>query len=162
MFSQAITPAVKSHLDAQLSFFTDLNCKMVDATQALCQLNLQFAQTCYVEVHADGHQLMNEKGPLDCASTMATQLQAATLHWRQYEQRLLGLLSNAQLDLNKTTSDHVPEASRALAAVADGIVHGAPDDMEPSKAAHQRGADKAASQTGKPEHRPGRNVNAPH
>ncbi len=122
MFPQAITPAVRSHLEAQLSFVTDLSNKMYDAMQQISELNLRYLQTCMEQLADGGRQLVAAKDPGEFMSATATQLQSATERWRNYEQQVIEFAANTQHHLSKAAETHVPETSRSVAALADEFV----------------------------------------
>jgi len=130
MFTQTITPAVKDHMDVQLSFFTDLSKKMFDTAQKVSELNLQLAQELVADMTACNQQLMSAKDPTEFASVASTQIQPAAEKLRTYQQRLSNLIANANAELTRTAETHMPEASRTAAAVADELVRTATEETE--------------------------------
>lgn len=130
MFTQTITPAVKDHMDVQLSFFTDLSKKMFDTAQKVSELNLQLAQELVADMTACNQQLMSAKDPTEFASIASTQIQPAADKLRNYQQRLSNLIANANAELTRTAETHMPEASRTAAAVADELVRTASEETE--------------------------------
>lgn len=130
MFTQNITPAVKNHMDVQLSFFTDLSKKMFDTAQKVSELNLQLAQELVADITACNQQLMSAKDPSEFASVASTQIQPVTEKLRNYQQQLSNLIANANAELTKTAETHMPEASRTAAAVADELVRTATEETE--------------------------------
>lgn len=130
MFTQAITPAVKSHLEVQLSFFTDLTRKLFDTAQKISELNLQLARELIEEMTSAHHQLMGAKDPAEFASVAATQTHAAAERVRNYQQRLSNVAANANVEITKAAESHMPEASRTAAAVADEMVRTASEETE--------------------------------
>lgn len=130
MFTQTITPAVKDHMDVQLSFFTDLSKKMFDTAQKVSELNLQLAQELVADMTACNQQLMSAKDPTEFASVVGTQIQPVAEKLRNYQQRLSNLIANANAELTRTAETHMPEASRTAAAVADELVRTATEETE--------------------------------
>lgn len=130
MFTQTITPAVKDHMDVQLSFFTDLSKKMFDTAQKVSELNLQLAQELVADMTACNQQLMAAKDPTEFASVASTQIQPVAEKLRNYQQRLSNLIANANAELTRTAETHMPEASRTAAAVADELVRTATEETE--------------------------------
>jgi phasin family protein len=130
MFTQTITPAVKDHMDVQLSFFTDLSKKMFDTAQKVSELNLQLAQELVADMTACNQQLMSAKDPTEFASVASTQIQPCAEKLRNYQQRLSNLIANANAELTRTAETHMPEASRTAAAVADELVRTATEETE--------------------------------
>ncbi|MBC7857734.1 MAG: phasin family protein [Burkholderiaceae bacterium] len=130
MFTQNITPAVKDHMDVQLSFFTDLSKKMFDTAQKVSEINLQLAQELVADMTACNQQLMSAKDPAEFASVASTQIQPCTEKLRNYQQRLSNLIANANAELTRTAETHMPEASRTAAAVTDELVRTATEETE--------------------------------
>lgn len=130
MITQAITPAVKSHIDVQLSFFTDLCKKVFDTAQKIGELNLQLAQEMVQEMTNTNQQLMAAKDPAEFASVATTQVHPTAEKLRNYQQCLSSLLANSNVELTRTAESHMPEASRTAAAVADELVRTASEETE--------------------------------
>ena len=130
MFTQAITPAIKNHLEVQLAFFTDLSKKAFDTVQRFSELNLQLAQELLEDATNTNHQLMQAKNITEFASAATTQAHPTTEKLRNYQQRVTNLVANANAELTKTAESHMPEASRTAAAVADEVVKRASEETE--------------------------------
>lgn len=130
MFTQAITPALKSHMEVQMSFFTDLTKKMFDTAQRFSELNLQLAQELLEDATSTQHQLMQAKDLTELASAAAAQAHPATEKMRNYQQRLGNLVANANAELTRSAESHMPDASRTAAAVADELVRRASEETE--------------------------------
>jgi phasin family protein len=130
MFMQSITPAVKSHLDVQLSFANDYSKKLFDAAQNISQLNLNLAQELFQEMATTGRHLIAAKGIAELASVAATPLYPATEKLRNYQQQLTNLVAGSNVELTKTAEAHLPEASRTAKAVADELVRAASEESE--------------------------------
>lgn len=130
MLTQSITPAVKSYMEVQVSFFTDLTKKLFSTAQKIGELNLQLVQDLIEEMTTVNRQWMSVQNPTEFASFTATQLSPITEKLRNYQQRLSNLLVNANVELTKTAESHMPEASRTAAAVADELVRAASEETE--------------------------------
>ncbi|HAT29799.1 MAG TPA: hypothetical protein DCW29_02785 [Janthinobacterium sp.] len=130
MLTQAITPAIKSHMDAQLSFAHDLSRKMFDTAQKIGNLNLQLAQGLIEDITTTTHQLLSSSDAGEFASILSTQMQPCAERLRAYQQHLSNLLANANVELTKTAESHIPEASRTASAVADELVRAASEETE--------------------------------
>ncbi|MET3131514.1 phasin family protein [Oxalobacteraceae bacterium GrIS 1.11] len=130
MLTQAITPAVKSHMDVQLSLATDLYRKMFDTAQKISGLNLHLAQDMLEHMHSTSHQLMAAKDAAEMTSILSSQLHPCADKLRTYQQQFSSLLADANADLSKAAETHIPEASRTAAAVADELVRAASEETE--------------------------------
>jgi phasin family protein len=130
MFSQTITPAVKSHLEAQLSFMNDITKRVFDTAQRISELNLHLAQNFLEEIATTNQQLLTAKDASEFASVAAAHVQPSTEKLREYHHRLNSIIANAQVDLSKAAETHLPETSRTAAAVADELVRKASEETE--------------------------------
>lgn len=130
MFTQTITPALKSHLDSQMGFFTDLTRKMFDTAQRFNEMNLQLVQELVQDIGNTNSQLIQARDLTEFASAATTQAHPTTEKLRNYQQQLTSLVANANVELTKTAETHMPEASRTAAAVADELVKRATEQTE--------------------------------
>jgi phasin family protein len=130
MFTQSITPAVKSHMDVQLAFATDFSKKLFDTAQRVSQLNLNLAQELFQEMSTTNHNLVAAKDFAEFASVATTQVHPAAEKLRHYQQQLTNLVANTNAELTRTAEAHMPEASRTAAAVADELVRKASEETE--------------------------------
>lgn len=121
MFAQSITPAFRQHMEAQLSFLTEMSRKMFEAEQNVIKLHLELAQDLVKEIGQTRDQLMQITSPGQFASVAANQLHPATEKLNAYQQCLSNLIVGVNIDLTKTAESHLPEASRAVAALAGEI-----------------------------------------
>jgi phasin family protein len=130
MSSETITPAVKSHLEAQLSFCNDISKRILDSAQQIAELHLHLAQTFIDDLIAGSQQLLSVKDPTEFSAIMAAQTQPAVERMRAYQQRWSGILAGTQAELTKAAETHVPETSRTAAAVADEMLRKASEETE--------------------------------
>ncbi|MDC8760124.1 phasin family protein [Janthinobacterium fluminis] len=130
MFTQAITPAIKSHMEVQLAFLTDLSRKAFDTAQRVSELNLRLTQELLEEMTSANHQMMTARDAGEFASAASTQLHPAMEKLRSYQQRLFNLMASANADITKTAEFHIPEASRTATAVADEMLRAASEESE--------------------------------
>ena len=118
---QEVPPALKSHLNAQFSFLSELSKKMFDGVQRIGQLNVQVAQTVMEEAINSAHQLIESNTATEYMSIAAAQVQPIAEKVRAYQQHLSNIGAGVQAELSKTAEQHVPETSRTAAAVADEV-----------------------------------------
>lgn len=119
---QEVPPAVKSHLEAQFAFMSDLSKKMFDGVQKIGQLNIQVAQTLMEETLNGAQQLIQSSSPMDYLSVTASQVQPAAEKMRAYQQHLSNITAGVQVELSRAAEQHVPETTRTAAAVAEEVV----------------------------------------
>ena len=118
-------PALRSHLENQVNFFTDLTQKSYDSMRQLSELNMHLAQQMIEDSMNMGRSMMACSDPFQMTSTAVQQMQPATEHLRTYQQQLMGVLSGAQAQLQRSAEQAIPEASRSASAMADEMVRSA-------------------------------------
>ena len=130
MFTNSISPALKSHLEAQLNFITELSRKMFDTAQKVSELNMRLAQDMLQEISNANNQLLTARDTGELLSLAAAQMQPGADKLRQYRQQLSHLVANANVEMNRTAETHIPEASRTAAAFADEVVRKTAEETE--------------------------------
>jgi phasin family protein len=128
--SLATTPALKSYIESQLVFMTELSIKLCDSVRKVSELNLRLAQQLIEDSVTSSRQMINTTGPVEFASAAMAAGQPMAERMRHYNQQLLSLLAGAQVELTRTAESHIPEASRNAAAMADELVRKASEETE--------------------------------
>lgn len=131
-FSQSVTPAVRSHLDAQVSFFNDISKQLSRSFQSLVDLNIQLSQTLLEESSIAGQHLLTTDRPTDALSVAASRAQPATEKLRAYQQHISRVAADAQVELARVTEEHVQETSRTARALAEEVARTASEETERS------------------------------
>lgn len=129
-FSQQVTPAVRTHLDAQMSFFNDMSKSLFRSFQQLCDLNIQLTQTMLEETAMTGQQLLTADRQTDVISAAASRAQPATDKLRAYQQHISRVAADAQVELARVTEQHVQETTRTARALADEVARVASEETE--------------------------------
>jgi phasin family protein len=129
-FSQSVTPAVRSHMDAQMSFVNDLTKSMFRSFQQMCDLNIQLAQTLLEETTLASQQLMTAERPPELISAAASRAQPATEKLKAYQQHISRVAADAQVDLARVTEQHVQETVRTARVLADEVQRVASEETE--------------------------------
>ena len=129
-FSQSVTPAVRSHLDAQVSFFNDVSKSLSRSFQNLCELNIQLTQTMLEESNIASQQLLTTDRATDALSAAASRAQPAAEKLRAYQQHISRVAADAQVELARVTEEHVQETSRTARALADEVARTASEETE--------------------------------
>src|SRR5437764_9077704 len=120
-FPQSATPAVRSHIDAQVNFFNELTQTLSRSYQQMVQLNMQLGQSVLEDAANLGQRMLASGRPTEAMSAAASGAQPATDRLRAYHQQLAQLAATAQVDLTRVTEQHVQETSRTARALADEV-----------------------------------------
>lgn len=114
-------PAIRSHLESQVNFMTELTRKSYDSVRRLSELNLHLAQQLLEDGVNAGRQMLSCTDPVQLSAAAVSQLQPLTQHLRSYTEQLISVLAGVQVELTRTAESHLPEASRSATAAADEI-----------------------------------------
>lgn len=137
----AANPALKSHLENQVNFMTELTQKTCDSMRKLSELNMHLARQMMEDSMNMGRSMMSCSDPFQMTSTAMSQIQPATEHLRTWQQQLMGVLAGAQVEIQKSAEAHLPEASRSASAIADEMVRNAASATAAASAAARSAAD---------------------
>ena len=129
-FSQAVTPAFRTHLDAQVSFMNDLSKSMFKSFQQMCDLNIQLAQTMLEETTTASQQMATHTRPTEAISAVSARAQPTAEKLRAYQQHLSRVAADAQVELARVTEQHVQETTRTAKALADEVQRVATEETE--------------------------------
>ncbi len=129
-FSKSVTPAVRSHLDAQVAFFNDIQKSFSRSFQNLVELNVQLGQTMLEESTIAGQQLLTSDRATDAFSATASRAQPASDKLRAYQQHISRVAADAQVELARVTEQHVQNTSRTARALADEVARTATEETE--------------------------------
>ncbi len=129
-FSHSVTPAVRSHLDAQVSFLNDMSKSLFQSFQQLCDLNIQLTQTMLEEATQTGHQLLTADRQTDVIGAAAARAQPATDKLRAYQQHISRVAADTQVQLSRVAEQHVQETTRTAKALADEVQRVASEETE--------------------------------
>ena len=129
-FPQTVTPAVRSHMDAQMAFVNDLSKSFFNSFQKLCDLNIQLTQTLLEESTLTGQQLFTAERPTETLSAAASRAQPATQKLQAYQQHVTRVAADTQVELAQVTERHVQETSRTARALADEVQRVASEETE--------------------------------
>ncbi|TFW31677.1 phasin family protein [Massilia horti] len=136
-FPQSVTPAVKSHLDAQTAFINDMSKAMFRSFQQLMNLNIQLVQTMLEETTTASQQLLTADRPADSLSAAASRAQPISDKLRAYQQHVSRLAADAQVDMARVTEQHVQNTTRTARTLADEVARTATEETERGLRAQQ-------------------------
>jgi len=129
-FSQAVTPAVRNHLEAQTNFLNDISKSLFRSFQQIVELNIQLTQTMLEESATAGQQILTSERHTDAIGAAASRAQPATDKLRAYQQHISRLAADAQVDLTRVTEDHVQKTTQTARALADEVARVATEETE--------------------------------
>jgi phasin family protein len=129
-FSQQVTPAVRTHLDAQVSFLNDMSKSLFQSFQQLCDLNIQLTQTMLEEATHTSQKMLTADRQTDVIGAAASRAQPATDKLRAYQQHISRVAADAQVQLARVTEQHVQETTRTARALADEVQRAASEETE--------------------------------
>lgn len=136
-FSQSVTPAVRSHLDAQAAFMNDMSKSLFRSFQQLCDLNIQLTQTMLEESTLASNSMLTADRQTDVISAAAARAQPASEKLRAYQQHISRVAADAQVELARVTEQHVQETSRTARALADEVARVATEETDRSMRSQQ-------------------------
>jgi phasin family protein len=114
-------PVLRSQLESQVDFMTELTNKTVDTLRQLSELNMKLArQTIEASIYSS-RELLNCSDPAQLAQAVMKQVQPAAERVRTYQQHLLNVLAGAQVDFAHTAEARLPAAGRSASAAADDM-----------------------------------------
>ncbi|MDB5933971.1 MAG: granule-associated protein [Massilia sp.] len=129
-FAQSVTPAVRTHMDAQVSFMNDVTKSLFRSFQQMCDLNIQLAQTLLEETTLASQQVISHQRPTEALSAASTRAQPAAEKIRSYQQHISRVAADAQVELARVTEQHVQETTRTAKALADEVQRAASEETE--------------------------------
>jgi phasin family protein len=136
-FPQAVSPAVKTHIDAQADFLNDMSKSLFGSFQQMCNLNIQLFQAMLEETTLAGQQWMKADQQGEVLSAAAARAQPASDKLRAYQQHVTRLAADAQVELARVTEQHAQTTSRTARAVADEVARTASEQTERGMQAQQ-------------------------
>ena len=112
-------PALRSHLESQVNFMTELTHKTYDSVRKLSEMNLRLAQSLIEDGVATGRRMLACNDPAQVSALAMGQMQAVGEQLRRYQQQWLSMMAGVQIDLTRSAGSHLPDASRSAAAAAE-------------------------------------------
>lgn len=143
--NQPITPAVREHINAQYALFRDMSQKMFESARKINELNIQAARAVFEESLSNTQEVMCASDPLEAISIAAGQAQPNAEKLRAYQQHLTNIAAGTQVDLARTAESHVPETSRAAAAMADDVARRAAEETERTRQRQRAAMERATA-----------------
>jgi phasin family protein len=139
-FPQSVTPAVRSHMDAQTNFINDMSKSIFRSFQQMCELNIQLAQTMLEETALAGKQVLTADRQADVLNAAASRAQPASDKLRAYQQHITRIAADTQVDLARVTEQHVQHTTRTARELASEVARDATEQTERGLRAQQETA----------------------
>ncbi|MDB5748269.1 MAG: granule-associated protein [Massilia sp.] len=129
-FSQSVTPAVRTHMDAQTAFMNDMSKSLFQSFQQMCELNIKLMQTMLEETTLASQQMITADRQTEVLSAAASRAQPAAEKLRAYQQHISRLAADAQVELTRVTEQHVQNTTRTARQLADEVARTATEETE--------------------------------
>ncbi len=129
-FPQSVTPAVRTHMDAQTAFLNDMSKSMFRSFQQMCDLNIQLVQTMLEESTLTGQQVLSADRQTEIFAAASARAQPATEKLRAYQQHISRLAADAQVELARVTEQHVQNTTRTARALVDEVARTTAEETE--------------------------------
>lgn len=129
-FPHSVTPAVRSHLDAQVAFLNDISKSFARSLQKFSELNIQLGQTLLEESSHVGQKLLTTNRAADLIGITASRAQPAAEKLRAYQQHISRAVADSQVELARVAEQHVQETSRTARTLADEVARVATEETE--------------------------------
>jgi phasin family protein len=131
-FPQNVTPAVRTHVDAQTAFLNDMSKSLFKSFQQMCDLNIQLMQTLIEETALASKHVLSAERQTEILGAAASRAQPTTDKLRAYQQHITRLAADSQVDLARVTEQHVQTTTRTARALADEVARDATEQTERS------------------------------
>ena len=129
-FPQSVTPAVRTHMDAQTAFVNDLSKSLFRSFQQMCELNIQLAQTMLEETALASQHVLSVERQSELLGAASARAQPATEKLRAYQQHVSRLATDAQVELARVAEQHVQNTTRTARAVVDEVARTSAEETE--------------------------------
>jgi phasin family protein len=139
-FPQNVTPAVRTHVDAQTAFLNDMSKSLFKSFQQVCDLNIQLMQTLIEETALAGKHVLSAERQTDVLSAATSRAQPTTDKLRAYQQHITRLAADSQVEIARVAEQHVQTTTRTARALADEVARDATEQTERNLRAQQDSA----------------------
>jgi len=136
-FPQTVTPAVKTHVDAQTAFLNDISKSWFRSIQQIFDLNIQLVQTMMEETTLASKHVLSADRQTEVLSAAAARAQPTSEKLRAYQQHIARLAADTQVEIARVTEQHIQNTSRTARALADEVARDANEQTERGLRAQQ-------------------------
>ncbi|MBA5635982.1 phasin family protein [Duganella sp. LX20W] len=131
-----ITPAMRSHCDALITYTTDVNQHLLDTVRKIGELNLQLARDMLADMSQICQHSLARGNAAELGTALGSTLNPVNGPLRDYQRKLADTMAHACDDLARATETHMPKLSRSATAVAEDTMRRASE--EASKATERQ------------------------
>lgn len=118
----SVSPALETHFETQLAFYTNLSGKFFDAVQKLSRLNIQVAKTMLEESIEGTQQAATLKTPTDLIGHLANRSKPSFAKVYAYQQHIQRIIAETQNGVSESVQTYGPESARATQALVSEAV----------------------------------------
>ncbi|GGY47298.1 phasin family protein [Pseudoduganella sp. SL102] len=129
-FSQSITPAAKSHVQAQVAFFNDMSRSLFQMAQQVNEVHLRLAQTWLEDLATTSQAVITAGKPTEVFTVTASRAQPVADRFRAYQQQLSKIAADGQTTLIRVAGDHADETARAAREFTDEVTRVTSEETE--------------------------------
>ncbi|QBE66415.1 TIGR01841 family phasin [Pseudoduganella lutea] len=129
-FSPEVTPAVRAHLDAQMAYLNEMSNAMSRSFQSLCEANIQLTQSLLEDSAIASQQFLAAATPAEALAVATARAQPASSKLQAYRQQIARVATDAQVELARVSSEHVPQTSRTAQSLAQEVARVAVDQTQ--------------------------------
>jgi phasin family protein len=120
-YSQAVTPAARSHLDAQLAFLNEMSKTWTQSFQHMFDMNVELGRSLIEDSRIAGEQMLAAESPVDAISIATAQAQPMSQRLHTYRHHVSQSAADTQVELARVSEKHVQETSRTAGILADEV-----------------------------------------
>ena len=128
MYPQMFTPAIQSHCNVLLTYYTDLSRRLLESTQRIGALNLQLARDVMAEWGDSWQRILAAKDAAALGATVADRSRQSGTALRTYQQGLADVYATTNAHLAQTAETHMPAVSRSATALAEELIRTANEE----------------------------------
>jgi phasin family protein len=123
MFPQVISPAIRSHIEILLTFYTDMAQRALEAMQSLAELNLQLGRDLLAEAGANHQRLLASKDAAQLGAAVRAHLTPSGNALQNYQRHLAEVISRTNSSLAQTATTHLPAVNRSATSLTEEFIH---------------------------------------
>lgn len=129
-YSPAVTPAARSHLDAQLAFFNEMSKTWTQSFQHIYDMSVGLGRSFIEESRIACEQMLAAKSPADAMSIATAHAQPTSQRLHAYHHDVSQAAADTQVELARVSEKHVQETSRTAGILASEVKRVAADETE--------------------------------
>lgn len=128
MYTQMFTPAIQSHCNVVLTYYTDLSRRLLDSAQRIGELHMQLARDLMAECGENIQRLLAARDAATLGATVAERGRQAGGALHTYQRGLADVYARTHAHLAQTAETHLPAVSRSATALAEELIRDANEE----------------------------------